>query len=284
MLDAGSPLEGVTFAVVDVETTGLSPARGDRICEVAVVRARAGQVLDTFTTLVNPQRSIGAGARRVNGITANMVHRAPVFADVAGEVATLLAGTTLVGHNVGFDLGFLRNEMTPAAGGAAALPPLVVDTLQVARSCYQFPSNSLESISALLKLRHRDAHRALADALTTWRVLHWFITDLRDRGVHLDALGDLLALQGRLDLAPRPYLPTDAPEAATPALVTQAIREGLLLRLRYASPGQRHTERVVAPRRVALERETLYLVAYCHLRQEERTFRFDRIVKLELCE
>src|SRR4029079_1798886 len=108
-----------------------------------------------------------------------------------------------VGHNVGFDLGFLRNEMPPAAGGSAALPGLVVDTLQLARSCYTFPRNSLESISSILKLRHRDAHRALADALTTWRVLAWFINDLRDRGILLDSLSDLLALQGRLGPAPR---------------------------------------------------------------------------------
>jgi len=284
MLDETSPLDGVTFAVVDVETTGLSPARGDRICEVAVVRARAGEVLDSYTSLVNPRRSIGAGARRVHGISENMVYRAPVFGDVAGEVQTLLQHTVLVGHNIGFDLGFLRNEMTPAAGGADALPRLVVDTLQLARACYQFPSNSLESISSILKLQHRDAHRALADALTTWRVLTWFIRDLRDRGRLLDVLGDLLAVQGRLDLAPQPYLPAEAPPERVPPVVNQAIADGLLLRLRYASPGQPPTDRLVAPRRVAVERETLYLVAYCHLRQEERTFRFDRILKLELGE
>ena len=284
MLDQTSPLEGVTFAVVDVETTGLSPAGGDRICEVAVVRGRAGQVLDTYTTLVNPQRTISPRARQINGISPSMVYRAPLFPEIAGELAIRLAGTVLVGHNVGFDLGFIRNEMTPAAGGAAALPRHVVDTLQVARACYTWPSNSLESISGILKLRQRDAHRALADALTTWRVLTWFINDQRDRGRSLEHLGDLLALQGKLDLAPRPYLPTPAPDHAVPPVVSQAINDGLLLRLRYASPGSRPTDRLVAPRRVAVEHETLYLVAYCHLRHEERTFRFDRILKLELCE
>ncbi len=285
MLDQTSPLEGVTFAVVDVETTGLSPATGDRICEIAVVRGRAGQILDTFTTLVNPLRAIGAGARRVNGISDNMVYRAPVFADVAGEVGTLLHETVLVAHNAGFDMGFLRNEMPPAAGGAAALPRFVVDTLQIARQRYEFPSNSLESIATIIKMgAHRTAHRALADAQTTWRVLTWFINDLRDRGLPMESLGDLLTLQGRLDLAPRPYLPANAPSEIVPPVVNQAITEGLLLRLRYASPGGPPTDRLVAPRRVALEHESLYLVAYCHLRQEERTFRFDRILKLELCE
>ena len=285
MLDPTSPLEGVTFAVVDVETTGLSPATGDRICEIAVVRGRAGRVLDQFTTLVNPQRSIGAGARRVNGISDNMVYRAPVFADVAGEIAILLKDTVLVAHNAGFDLGFLRNEMPPAAGGADALPAIVVDTLQLARARYDFPSNSLESITSILKLGlQRTAHRALTDAHTTWRVLTWFINDLRDRGLPLEVLGDLLALQGRVDLMPRAFMPADAPPEVVPPLVNQAIHDGLLLRMRYASPGGRPTDRLVAPRRVTRERESLYLVAYCHLRQEERTFRFDRILKLELCE
>src|SRR5690242_20196142 len=153
MLDKTSPLEGVTFAVVDVETTGLSPQTGDRICEIAVVRGRAGLILDSFTTLVNPLRTIGESARRVNGITDNMVYRAPVFADVAGEVAALLKDTVLVAHNAGFDVGFLRNELTPAAGGPDAIPNYVIDTLQLARACYQFPSNSLEAISSTLKVR-----------------------------------------------------------------------------------------------------------------------------------
>ena len=98
----------------------------------------------------------------------------------------------------------------------------------------------------------------------------------------MESLGDLLQLQGRLDLTLHPYLPDDAPTEIVPPMVNQAITEGLLLRLRYASPGNPPTDRLVAPRRVALQRESLYLVAYCHLRQEERTFRFDRILKLEL--
>ncbi len=285
MLDPTSPLEGVTFAVVDVETTGLRPTTGDRICEVAIVRGRAGQVLDTYTTLVNPQRTISPGARRVNGINEHMVYRAPLFADIAPEVAIRLQDTVLVAHNAGFDLGFLRNEMTPAAGGLAALPAFVVDTLQIARLRYDFPSNALESISSILKVRgHRTAHRALADARVTWRVLTWFIRDLRDRGLPMEVLGDLLSLQGRLDLTPAAFVPVEAPPDAVPPVVHQAIDEGLLLRLRYASPGRPPTDRLVAPRRVALERENLYLVAYCHLRQEERTFRFDRILSLEICE
>ena len=73
-----------------------------------------------------------------------MVHRAPVFADVAGG-GDAAPGTSWWRHNAGFDLGFLRNEMTPIVGGAAALPPLVVDTLQVARSLLPVPQQLARS-------------------------------------------------------------------------------------------------------------------------------------------
>ena len=77
------PLQEHTFAVVDVETTGLSTRTGDRICEVAVVLARGGQIVDQLQTLVNPQKPISRGAAAVNGITDGMVRNSPAFHEVA---------------------------------------------------------------------------------------------------------------------------------------------------------------------------------------------------------
>ena len=62
-------LANTTFTVLDVETTGLNSASGHRVCEIALLRSRGGKVLDTFESLINPQRSISRGASAVNRLT-----------------------------------------------------------------------------------------------------------------------------------------------------------------------------------------------------------------------
>ena len=98
------------IAVIDVETTGLSPWRHDRIVELAVVvMSPAGQIEQEYDTLVNPQRDIGP--THLHRITAAEVGHAPTFADIAGDVLQLLRGTTAIaGHNVSFDRNFLVSE------------------------------------------------------------------------------------------------------------------------------------------------------------------------------
>src|SRR4051812_24545616 len=93
------PLYEHTFAVVDVETTGLSARTGDKICEVAVVIARGGKIVDQLQTLVNPQKPISRGAAAVNGISEAMVRNAPTFKQVAPRVIEALDGAVLVAHN-----------------------------------------------------------------------------------------------------------------------------------------------------------------------------------------
>src|SRR6476469_2661092 len=108
------PLFEQTFAVVDVETTGLSARTGDRICEVAVVLARGGQIVDQVQTLVNPQMHISRGAMAVNGITDMMVSTSPTFRQVAPALVQVLDGAVLVAHNASFDMSFISAELRSA--------------------------------------------------------------------------------------------------------------------------------------------------------------------------
>ena len=281
MLTLETPLDAVTFAVVDVETTGLDPVAGDRVCEVAVVHGRAGAILDSWSTLVHPGRPISRGAQRVNNITNTMVRGAPPFAQVAPDLLARLEETVLVAHFAAFDLGFLNHELALLGLAPTLLPAWVVDTCAVARRRYRFKSNSLDFLSSRLPVRDaRPAHRALADVLTTWNLLCWFLADLRARGVRLATLGDLLAVQGPLDTSPRQAFavgPAPAPAGDVPPLLAQAIAGGHTLQARYMSADGSVSERRITPRQVTVERETLYVVAYCHLRNEERTFRLDRL-------
>ncbi len=99
--------QGLSFAVVDVETTGFT--NRDRVLEVAVVHAAAdGTVTGTWSTLVNPDRDIPN--TRIHGISAADVVGAPTFADIAGELADQLNGRVFVAHNAPFDTRLLAAE------------------------------------------------------------------------------------------------------------------------------------------------------------------------------
>jgi DNA polymerase-3 subunit epsilon len=102
-------LLNASAVVIDVETTGLSTEDGDRIVELGLLKLdQSLQVEREFTSLVNPERQMGA--TRIHGIRDADVKSAPTFADIAGDVGEFCAGSVLVGHNAGFDVGFLISE------------------------------------------------------------------------------------------------------------------------------------------------------------------------------
>src|SRR5687767_11140060 len=97
------------YAVIDVETTGLRAGWHDRIIEIAVVHLdERGRVQDEWCSLINPDRDLGP--QHIHGISAAEAGRAPGFAQLAGAVAGLLRGRTLVAHNLAFDALFLAAE------------------------------------------------------------------------------------------------------------------------------------------------------------------------------
>ena len=186
------PLHDAPLAFLDVETTGLNPDWGDRVVEIAVVRARGLSEVTRFVSLVNPCRRLSPEAMRVNGITPSMVADAPVFSDLLDQLLPLLEDVVLVCHNVPFDLAFLEAELrksdVPVWDGVA------LDTLAFARRRYQFRRNNLSAIARELNIRSTGAHRALADALTTQAIFRRFAGRLRRQGRPLVA--DWVRLQG----------------------------------------------------------------------------------------
>ena len=274
-INPDQPLTETTFAVLDVETTGLSPAYGHRICEVACLRARGGAELDRFESLVDPGRPVSPGAYRVNGITPEMLEGAPTFAAVTDSLLRLMEGAVLVAHNAPFDLGFLAAELE-----LARRPPLpsgiaVVDTLSLVRRAYRFSSNSLPVVAAALNLGSAPTHRAMSDVWTTYLVLERLVQDLdeRSRGDAL-TLGWLIDFQGGTVPYPRPAA------VPLPPTIAEAIESGGRVRMRYVDARGRETDRLVRPLRVNAQGGNLYLIAYCYRREEQRTFRLDRVVEL----
>ena len=169
VFDADRPLNESTFALFDVETTGLSPAYGHRVCEIACLRLHAGTEVGRMESLVDPGRPISPGAYAVNRIEPEMLAGAPTFEAVASSVLDLMKDAVLVAHNAPFDLGFLANELE-----IAGLPPPegpVVDTLVLSRRAFNFASNSLSAVASALAVPVEPTHRAMVDVETMRHVL-----------------------------------------------------------------------------------------------------------------
>ena len=260
------PLDGQLLAAFDVETTGLSAFFGDRICEVGIVRLRGDEILDTYQTLVNPGRPISPGAARVNGLSDEQVRQAPPFSEIAAPVLAMLDGALLVCHNAPFDLSFLEAELSRL--GQPCQPLGVIDTLDIARRYFHFASNSLSAIASRLELETPQAHRALGDALTTLQVFRHFYRQLVGRGIVQPA--DLVGTY-------RPALRRNDDITLPPSL-QEALSANQDLEITYVDGKGQATTRQITPLRVQAANDYVYLVAFCHLRQAERSFRLDRIV------
>lgn len=190
---AALPLSQATFAVLDVETTGLSRSAGDRVCEVACLRLRSGQELGQFASFVNPECDLGVEAARVNGITPAMLVGAPRFAAVVEPLLSLMSGAVLVAHNAPFDVGFLAAELGRAGYDMPRAP--VVDTLPLARKLYRLRRYNLQALAEALRIETTGRHQAMDDVETTGEVLRCLLEDL-ERGWNVVTLGELVTLTG----------------------------------------------------------------------------------------
>jgi DNA polymerase-3 subunit epsilon len=271
LYDPGQSLAETTFVVFDVETTGLSPAYGHRVCEVACLRLCNGVEIAHFESLVDPERPISEGAYYVNKITPQMLAGAPTFDAVAGPLLSLMEDAVLVGHNAPFDLGFLAAELEIAR----LAPPegQVVDTLALARRTYGFARNGLSIVASALGLVTGPAHRAMGDVCTTRHVLERILWDLEARwGV--TTLGQLIAFQGGPIPYPQPHV------LPLPPTIAEALESGGRVVMRYVDARGQETVRAIRPLRVHEQRGLLYLVAHCYRADALRTFRLDRVIEL----
>ena len=184
---AGEP--GFQAVVLDVETTGRDPKVADLI-EIGAVRIRDGQIVDRFSTFVSPGREI-FGAQ-MHGITTADVAGAPVAREAAEKLLAFVGGSPVIGHNIGFDLGFLDGALGEAgkfiAGG-------YFDTLVIAREAYpDLESYKLGDIARFFGIEVATAHRGLADAETTAAIVARFADDLSAR---IASMQDAIAISIR---------------------------------------------------------------------------------------
>lgn len=182
--ELGRPLRAVEFVVVDLETTGGSPAASE-ITEIGAVRVRGGEVLGEFQTLVNPGRSIPPFIAVLTGICDAMVAGSPPLRQALPAFLEFAHGAVLVAHNAPFDLGFLRAGCQQL--GLAWPGPEHLDTARLARRVLtrdEAPDCRLATLAQLFRAGTTPTHRALDDARATVDVLHALIARLGNLGVH----------------------------------------------------------------------------------------------------
>jgi DNA polymerase III subunit epsilon len=183
-------LYGVTFVVVDVETTGCEPGP-DALTEVAAVRFTGGEQCGTYHSLVDPGVHIPQIVSELTGIDDELVYGAPDISVVIPRLMETIGEDVLVGHNVGFDLSFIDAALIGQSLDCISNP--VVDTLYLARRLVRDDviDCKLATLARRLRLDHLPSHRALKDVLATADLLHALIE--RATGYGVLRLCDLLS-------------------------------------------------------------------------------------------
>ena len=191
------------IAVIDFETSGISPSLGDRATEVAIVITEQGRVVDRFQSLMNAGVYIPSFITQLTGISNDMVARAPKADAVMRDAARFVGTVPMVAHNASFDRRFWMAELALAGLDA---PHAFACTVLLSRRLYpQAPSHKLGALVDHFHLpRTGQAHRALADAEMAAELLGRIQHDLRTQhGVARPDHGVLMDLQR----CPRQQLP-----------------------------------------------------------------------------
>ena len=208
-----------TVAVLDFETTGMSPAMGARATEIAVVLVRGGRIVDRYASLMNSGAWVPPFIEQLTGISNRMLASAPPAAQVMREVAAFTRGCALVAHNASFDRSFWLHEraladaadgdLDVAVGGTGrtgdigstgdgpAPGPVFGCTLLLSRRLYpEAPNHQLGTLARWHGITPTGrAHRALADAEMAGGLWLRIVHDVQDRYAATVPFGLLCALQ-----------------------------------------------------------------------------------------
>ena len=168
-----------TYCVLDLETTGFS-FRTEKITEVGIMKIKNGEVIDSFSTFVNPEKPIPYKVVEVTHITDDMVKDAPKIQEVFPKILEFIEGSVLVAHNADFDIGFLKHN---ASVLGYKFDYTYIDTLRLAKDLFpDYKKYKLGIIAENLGIKVEVAHRALDDVDTTVKVFNIMIDMLKEKG------------------------------------------------------------------------------------------------------
>lgn len=272
---AETELKDLLFVGLDTETTGLSPL-ASRLIELSGVKFRCdGSVVSKFSQLIDPEADIPSEATAVHGITADMVRGQPTYRQVVPDFLNWLEddNVVLTAHNASFDLGFLEVALARLRMPPPTYP--VIDTLNLCRRLVpNAPNHQLKTLTEHLGLETGGYHRALADSYHV-KDLFLKMLPLMPDCTSWHQLSNHCGILEFADLCEEGFSQIDTmPEGFES--IKEAITSEIPVQLVYNNG---HTSRrKVTPHSVHTWRGHLYLTAFCHDAQSERTFRLDKIV------
>ena len=227
--------------VLDTETTGLDPASGDRVIEVAAIEIfNFLPTGGTFHRVIDPERDVPEESTRIHGFTYDMLRGKPRFADVAEEMLAFIGPSEIIAHNASFDFGFLDAELV-RAGRPKLDRARMVDSLDLARRRFPGQVNSLDALCRRLGVDNsmRTSHNALLDVKLLAEVFLQLMGG-KQPGLELAAAPTRRAGPAVVEDAapttrtPRPIMPTEAEQAAHAAFVAKKLKEPLWLQPPFA--------------------------------------------------
>lgn len=185
------------YVLFDLETTGIS-RNTDEVIEISAVKVRNGRVVDEFSQLVNPGKSIPYAASMVNNITNQMVRNAPHFDRVLEYFVNFIENDTLVGHNIcSFDMPFIYRDCERYLGKTISND--YIDTLRLARKVFpDWKHRRLSDLAEYYGISTEGAHRALADCRMNQKIFEYLGKELADKQ---------LKVQNNTRICPKCHLP-----------------------------------------------------------------------------
>ena len=270
-----SDIENVEFTIFDTETTGLEARSGDRIVEIAAIRVKGSSVIGQFESLVNPHRPVSPGAFAVNKISEDMLRDAPSIEEILPGFLDFIKGSCLCSYNLPFDLGFLKNEMAISGAGSLDDIPLI-DVLAMARRLLpSLQRHALWFVSDSLGIRQHQEHRARSDVDMTWQVFQKLKSELRNKGI--SGLAHCIGLFGVEQKILRDLT------AQKLVKIREAVAGAARIKIRYMSSIDGVvSERVVLPKEIKQDSRQSYLIGFCFMKNEDRMFKIDSILDLEV--
>ena len=194
------------LVILDFETTGLRPERGDRIMEIALVRIENGRLGERYQSLVNSGTRLPPFVTSYTGITQAMVDEAPPAAEVMRNIASFIGGTPVVAHCALYDQSFYMHECwRQGMSRNIDIEPFIC-SMRLARRLYpDVPSHTLTALATALGLKYKSIpHRATADAEVTAQLMLRLVGDLATVDDSIEVTIDMLR---RVQRTPLPRVP-----------------------------------------------------------------------------
>lgn len=173
-----TPIDQLTFSVVDTETTGMT-SKYNRVMDIGIVTIKNGEIVNKWEALINPQQTVESWITFYTNISDFQVKNKPTYDVFAPKIHSLLEGTIFVGHNVEFDYSFVEAEMHRASF-PFSYPKLC--TVKLGRKLLPELKNAhLDAISDYYGIEISARHRALPDAEATALILLEFISKAKEQ-------------------------------------------------------------------------------------------------------